>query len=138
MKREPTSVYIEQVPETGGRWWRVSCAFATIERARDPEHEITRELLALGIVGRMQTYVGGKASMNLSIATAAKQSVSDGASSRLRVVAWRSFDGEADNRTHESGTVRPPAARRQRWALCLPQVKRRYASRPYRSKALCQ
>ena len=113
MKSGPLRVDIERVPATGGRWWRISCAFVTIDCARDPEHEVARELLALGVTGRMQTFVAGKASMNLSIATAAKQSVSDGASSRLRVVAWRSFDGEADNRTHESGTVRPPASRRQ-------------------------
>lgn len=126
MKSGPLRVDIERVPATGGRWWRISCAFVTIDCARDPEHEVARELLALGVTGRMQTFVAGKASMNLSIATAAKQSVSDGASSRLRVVAWRSFDGEADSRSRYAGAVKPPAATRGRAVVVPAQVPCRY------------
>ena len=119
MRHGALRVDIEQVPATGGRWWRVSCAFASIERARDPEHEITRELLALGIVGRMQTYVGGKPSMNLSIEAAAKLSVSDGASTRLRVVGWRPFDGGIDSASRPSGTVKALTAKRPK-AVVVP------------------
>lgn len=123
MKREPTRVYIEQVPETGGRWWRVSGGSVVIERARDPEHEIARELLALDVTGRMQTYVGGNRSMNLSIESAAKQSISDGASTRLRLVTWRPFDHAADIVSRPSGTVTPLAAKRRKAAVVPDSVQ---------------
>lgn len=61
MKSGPLRVDIERVPATGERWWRISRAFVTIDRARDPEHEVARELLALGVTGKMQTFVAGKA-----------------------------------------------------------------------------
>lgn len=60
--------------------------------ARDPEHEACRELLGRGIRGRLESYIGGKHSMTFDIERAAGLSVSDGASSPLRITSWRPFD----------------------------------------------
>lgn len=61
-----------------------------IERARDPEHEVCRLLLARGVTGPLETFTGDRTfpSFRKDIETAAGLTVSDTRKAGPRVVKW--------------------------------------------------
>ena len=95
----------------GGRFTVQLGGEVLLTSARDPEHEACRELLARGIRGRLETFVGGKHSMTFDIETAAASSVSDGAASPLRLMKWRPFDDRAPATSVSSRAVEPRTAK---------------------------
>lgn len=103
MKRDILRVDIDRVPATGGQRWQVTIdGQILIDRARDPEHEAARLLLARGLTGRMLTYVGGRPSMILSIEAAAGFTIIEGSATSLRRTKWQPFGASTGQQKAEA------------------------------------
>lgn len=108
--RTPNSEMITRVDISAAGAGRFKVALSgelILASARDPEHEVARELLARGITGRLETYFNGTRSVVLDIEKAAQLSVSDGATRSMRLVPWRSFGEAAISDPRPSGDVTP-------------------------------
>ena len=76
--------------------WEASCDLARHRRKlivhhKDPEHAMARALFQAGETGQMVTYVNGKPSMRLDIATAAKRCCEETATTPPRFRKYREF-----------------------------------------------